>query len=112
MSLPISHNRVFATVPQTPTRTPLPPEAMEKLRDGLSSCRTNRTVTPEARLAIEALVAEARRSGWTPEQLLIAVKDACYTAPEIAELTTTSEREVVLSRIVTVCIKEYFRPLQ
>ncbi len=112
MTLPISNDRVFATLPQTPGRTPLPPEAMEKLRDGLSGCRTNRSVTPEARVAIEALVAEARRSGWTPEQLLIAVKDACYTTPEIAELTTTSEREAVLSRIVTVCIKEYFRPLQ
>ena len=112
MSLHLSQNTVFATLPQTPNRTPLPPEAMEKLRDGLSSCQTNRTVTPEARVAIERLVAEAKRNGWAPEQLLIAVKDACYTTPEIASLTTTSEREAVLSRIITVCIKEYFRPLQ
>ena len=52
----------------------------------------------------------ARTNSWTPEQLLIAVKDACYTSPEISSLTTTSERDAVLAKIVTGCINEFYRP--
>jgi hypothetical protein len=45
------------------------------------------------------------------EQLLIAVKEACYTSEEIGRLTTTSEREALVSTIVTACIQEFYRPL-
>jgi len=52
----------------------------------------------------------AREHGWTPEQLLILVKEVCYTSPEITHLTTTSEREALLSMIVSGCIQEYYTP--
>lgn len=85
-------------------------EAMEKLRDGLASCRGTRGLTPEARDAIVMLCADARRDGWPPEQLLIAVKDACAGSPEISHLTSTSERDAFLAKIITACIQEYFAP--
>jgi hypothetical protein len=85
------------------------PEAMEQLRRGLATCRATRGLTPEARDAISMLTNAARRDGWTPEQLLVAVKDACYTSTEISHLTTTSERDAFLAKIVTVCIQEFFR---
>ena len=50
----------------------------------------------------------ARANSWTPEQLLIAVKDACYSTPEISSITTTSERAAVLAKFVTGCINEFY----
>jgi hypothetical protein len=39
----------------------------------------------------------------------MAVKDACYSSPEISHLTTTSERDAFLAKIVSACIKEYYK---
>lgn len=45
------------------------------------------------------------------EQVLIAVKEACYQSDEIGRLTTTSERDALVSTVVTSCIQEYYAPL-
>jgi hypothetical protein len=45
------------------------------------------------------------------EQLLIAVKEACYQSDEIGRLTTASERDALVSTVVTACIQEYYTPL-
>jgi hypothetical protein len=52
----------------------------------------------------------ARQNGWTPEQLLVTVKEACYTSPDFASLNSTSEREVLVASVVTGCITEFFEP--
>ena len=39
----------------------------------------------------------------------MAVKDTCYASPEISHLTSTSERDAFLAKVVSACIKEYFR---
>ena len=85
-------------------------DVLQRLRDGIASSRSSRGLSPEARIAITDLCSMARTNSWTPEQLLIAVKDACYTTPEITSLTTTSERDAVLAKIVTGCINEFYRP--
>ena len=95
-----------------PPRVPHPalsPEALKILREGLATCRSKRGLTPEANAAIVRLCEEARHDGWTAEQLLMAVKDACYTSPEISHLTSTSERDAFLAKIVSSCIKEYYK---
>ena len=84
-------------------------ESMDKLRKGLATCRSKRGLTPEAREAIATLCDGARRDCWAPEQLVVAVKDACYNSSEITHLTTTSERDAFLAKIVTACIQEFFR---
>jgi hypothetical protein len=45
------------------------------------------------------------------EQLIVAVKEACYQSEEIGRLTTTSEREALVSTVVTACIQEFYAPL-
>jgi hypothetical protein len=45
------------------------------------------------------------------EQLIVALKDACYQSEEIGRLTTTSERDSLVSTVVTACIQEYYAPL-
>jgi hypothetical protein len=51
----------------------------------------------------------ARSSLWTPEQLVVAVKDVCYSSPDFARQHTSSEREAIIARIVTGCIREFYR---
>ena len=85
-------------------------DVLKRLRDGIASSRSSRGLSPEARVAIIDLCSMARSNSWTPEQLLIAVKDACYSSPEISSLTTTSERDAVLAKIVTGCINEFYKP--
>ena len=97
---------ILANRPQHPA---LSPEGMKTLREGLATCRSKRGLTPEANAAIVSLCRDARANGWTAEQLLMAVKDACYSSPEISHLTTTSERDAFLAKIVTACIREFYR---
>jgi hypothetical protein len=85
-------------------------DVVHRLRDGIATCKSSRGLSPEARAVIADLCGIARGKSWTPEQLLIAVKDACYSSPEISSLTTTSEREAMLSTIVTACISEFYNP--
>ena len=93
-----------------PMQTKLSDELLKSLRDGLATCASRQGLTPEARRALVSICMVARENGWTPEQLLILVKEVCYTSPEITQLTTTSEREALLSTIVSGCIQEYYTP--
>ncbi len=97
---------------QVPTRSEHPalsPQAMTTLREGLATCRSKRGLTPEAQSAIVSICDTAHKDGWTAEYLLMAVKDACYSSPEISHLTTTSERDAFLSKIITACIKQFYK---
>lgn len=85
-----------------------PQEALDKLRDGLPAWRNHKTLPPEAHEAVSALCSAAHGAGWTPEQLVVAVKDVCYGSPEVSGLTTTSERDAFLAKVVTACIREYY----
>ena len=84
-------------------------EALQRLRTSLPTWRARQVLPPEASSIVQELCAGARASGWTPEQLIVAVKNACYSSEEVTQLDTTSERDALLSRVVTTCIKEYFR---
>jgi hypothetical protein len=87
----------------------LPQDALNRLQEGFASWRTHRTLTPEANAIVADLCRSAKQAGWSPEQLVVAVKNACNDSPEIREMTTTSERDAFLGRLVTACIKEFFR---
>jgi hypothetical protein len=109
MSTLISHGIVSNGLWSTAPHHSLSKEAMAELRDGLATCRGKRGLTPQAREAVVKLCADARRDGWAPEQLIVAVKEACTGSPEMSHLTTTSERDAFLAKVITACIQEYFR---
>ena len=94
----------------SPTQPKLSDEILKSLQDGLATCTSRRGLSPQARRAIARLCAVARESAWTPEQLVIVVKDAVHSSPQIARLTTASEREALLATIVTGCIREFYTP--
>ena len=88
----------------------LPAHLVCRLRDGIATCRTTHTLSLEARAVIVDLCRVAREQDWPAEQLVIAVREACYASPEITQLTTTSEREAMLSTVVSGCIAEFYCP--
>ncbi len=90
----------------------LPPAvtaALERLKLGLPNWHVRSGLPPDARAVVAELCSAARKEGWSPEQLVVAVKNACYTSDEIVKLNTTSERDALLSKVVTACIKEFFK---
>jgi hypothetical protein len=82
---------------------------LERLRSSLPSWRARSGLPPEATAIVRELCAAARAANWTPEQLVVAVKTTCYSSTEVTGLDTTSERDALLARVVTSCIKEFFR---
>ena len=94
----------------TPVHPKLSDEILKSLQDGLATCTSRRALSPEARKAIARLCAVARENSWNPEQLVVVVKEACYSCPRISHLTTSSEREAMLATIVTGCIQEFYTP--
>lgn len=95
----------------TPVHPKLSDEILKSLQNGLATCTSGRAVSPEARRAIARLCVTAHESGWNPEQLVIVMKEACYSSPEFWHLTTTSERDALLATIVTECIQEFYTPI-
>lgn len=106
---PLDGHGVILVTTYSPHPT-LGQDLIRRLSDGIASCKSPRGLSHEARVVIRELCGVARASGWTPEQLLIAVKEACYSSPEISTMRTTSEREAILSTIVTACISEFYNP--
>ena len=86
----------------------VPTEVLDRLRASLPSWRARSALPPEATVIVRELCTAARAAGWTPEQLVVAVKNTFYSSNEV-KLDTTSERDALLARVVTSCIKEFFR---
>lgn len=66
--------------------------------------------TPMYRPQLRALAIEARARRMSPEQLLCALKQSWSARPEVRDPRRRSEATVILAKIVTICIEEYFRP--
>ncbi len=105
-SLPPKGHPISTESPQLPVAVAA---ALDRLKSGLPGWRLRSGLPPDAREIVTELCTAARNEGWSPEQLLVAVKTACYASEEIARLNTTSERDALLSKVVTVCIKEFFK---
>lgn len=63
---------------------------------------------PELRAALHALAREARIKAVTPEQLLITLKGVWQSLPDVESARNYNEQTLILQRVVTICIKEYF----
>jgi hypothetical protein len=63
---------------------------------------------PELRRSLHALAREAKVGAVPPEQLLVALKGLWQSLPEVENARDASEQTLILQRVVTICIKEYF----
>jgi hypothetical protein len=59
--------------------------------------------------ALDAMAAEARSKQMLPEQLLVVLKDIWYALPAVRALDDSAAQIRLLQRVVTMCIKEYYR---
>jgi hypothetical protein len=64
---------------------------------------------PELRDALDQMANEARARQMLPEQLLVVLKDIWYALPAVRSLEDSGAQIRLLQRVVTMCIKEYYR---
>lgn len=60
------------------------------------------------RHALRLLCDEARRCGLGPEHVLVTLKEAVHRACDAADLRAGRERAALTSRLVTLCVEEFF----
>ena len=63
----------------------------------------------ELRIALDSMAAEARSRSMLPEQLLVVLKDIWYDLPAVRSIEDDGAQIRLLQRVVTMCIKEYYR---
>lgn len=59
--------------------------------------------------ALLRMSTEAREKDMRAEHLLVLLKDTWNALPEVRAMTDTTEQIRMLQRVVTMCIKEYYR---
>jgi hypothetical protein len=63
----------------------------------------------DLRDALDAVAADARSKSMLPEQLLVVLKDIWYALPAVRAMDDSGAQIRLLQRVVTMCIKEYYR---
>jgi hypothetical protein len=89
-------------------------EGVALLDAALEKATTSRnpTAATGVKYAVRRICADAKRNGWTPEQLLVAFKSALATIPAVQRLTRGPDRDQFVARLVSVCIDEYYAGLE
>jgi hypothetical protein len=94
---------------------PMPPNALDK--ETVDSVRralqryvqaSTSEPAPELGTALHALAREAREKAVPPEELLVTLKGVWQALPDVEKARDPTEQTVILQRVVTMCIKEYF----
>jgi hypothetical protein len=93
-----------------PPAAGLAEETVARARLALSQYLENTEAHADAlRDALDAMAAEARAKSMLPEQLLVVLKDVWYALPAVRALEDSGAQIRLLQRVVTMCIKEYYR---
>ena len=82
--------------------------AVMAVRSALQAQLQNRASSGELRRAIRLMTREARRKDLKAEQLLIVFKRAWHSLPVVDQLPYGPDRADLLSRIITMCIEEFY----
>jgi len=85
-------------------------ETVESVRRALQRYARSADAEPAAELrnALHDLGREARQKSVSPEQLLVTLKSIWRSLPEMEGARNPAEETLVLQRVVSMCIKEYF----
>jgi hypothetical protein len=93
-----------------PPAAGLDQETVERARLALSEYLMDPEGQGETlRVSLDEMAAEARRKSMLPEQLLVVLKDIWYGLPAVRAIDDASAQIRLLQRVVTMCIKEYYR---
>lgn len=83
-------------------------ETLESVRSAISAY-LSRSDGDGLHSALVTMSSEARAKELLPEQLLVTLKDLWASLPEVRAITDHGEQVRLLQRVVTLCIKEYYR---
>jgi hypothetical protein len=94
--------------------SPTPPHALATetialVRDELSRYVSGTHDGEALGEALQVAAREARSKRILAEHLLIVLKDVWYGLPEVQRVTDPSDQVRMLQRVVTMCIREYYR---
>lgn len=93
-----------------PTPGPAPSRAtLDHLHRALLSFARREEADGALRAALGRLSAEARERGVPPEAVLVHLKQEWNSLPLADSHSGPNDRAAALQRVVTMCIKEYFR---
>ena len=96
----------FDSSPTPPSR--LDDATVAAVRDALRDYLASDADPAALREALRGMSAEARQKGVRAEQLLVLLKEAWNTIPEVRAMTDARAQSHQLQRVVTMCIKEYY----
>lgn len=82
---------------------------LDLLWDRVRRRGVTRIPAPDADAAIGVVAQSARRCGLRPEQFLWLVKETWAALPEVRTAADPLATREILSRIITVCIHEFYR---
>ena len=101
---------MMAHEPSPPPAPGLEAETTERARVALSHYLEDpEGGGDELRAALDAMAREARSKSMLPEQLLVVLKEIWYALPAVRAIDDSGAQIRLLQRVVTMCIKEYYR---
>ena len=92
-----------------PSRWRLPQHHEELLRTALRLHETGRAVTSEQRAIVHQICSAPEKLTFAPEDFVIAFKLALTDAANDVGIRPGPDRNDLLTRMVSVCIEEFFR---
>ena len=81
---------------------------VDAVRDALRAYLADSADPAALQRALQRMSTEARDKGMHAEQLLVMLKDAWSSLPEVRAMTDTTGQIRLLQGVVTMCIKEYY----
>jgi hypothetical protein len=84
-------------------------ETLDTLRAALTAYITSPGDDNSLRAALHSVADEARSKSILPERRLISLKEMWYSLPSVGATMDNDAQVRLLQRVVTMCIKEYYR---
>ena len=106
--VPSSSAMSAPALPHPVTSAPISPAALGAVRCLLQAHFRNPLADPALRKSLRLLCDDARRRGMRAEQIIVLLKQAWLSLPEIHLLYQGGPYADQLARIVSLCIEEYY----
>ena len=91
-----------------PPSSRLDDELLHAVRLALSGDELDADDASALHASLLLVTTEARARNILPEQLLVRLKEAWGSLPDVRAMHDTHEQARLLQRLVTLCIREYF----
>lgn len=92
-----------------PPRRRLSSETLQTVERALADVARDGADESVVNAALERMAREARQHAIPPEEVLVELKQMWSALPGAASRSAAGEQSRILQRIVTMCIKSYYR---